>query len=158
MSQTEPQFDNVDVDAVHTEEAQEQRDAERERSEAQRLADQITKSRAKKTIHVRVEGKRVPFHVLAGRSDDVEDMMGEFADVEDPEQDLVGEEFERFKEMRAKVDEILAEKCKLTDPATGAFTVDWWKSNFTTVERQEFLGDLYHGGIEGEDADGFRSE
>lgn len=157
MSAQSPDFSNVDVEDIHAEVEQEQAEQERELSEGAKLAEKISKSRAQKTIHVRIEGKRVPFEPIGGRMDDVEDMMGEFAGRDDPE-DLSKEEFERYQAMRSKVDSILEEKCKCVDRRSGAFTAMWWKQNFSGEERQKTLGKLARGGIEGSDADGFREK
>lgn len=151
MSKAQPDFVNADVDDI-LEEQQEQRSEEKqEHAQQESLRRKIEQRRADKTIHVRVEGAKVPFEPPGGVVDEVQDMAGEFAGTD--EEEMTDEEFARYQEMRDRVDAILGEMCK-----DDQLTASWWNRTFSPEERQVYLGQLARGGEEGKDADGFREE
>lgn len=143
---------NPEMAAAITEDSKEREQEQREEAlENESTLQEISRSRSEKTIHLRLEGKRVPFAPPKGALDDVEDLFLDLGGIEEDE--LTDEQRAQYREGRERVVEILAEKCK--DPASSEA---YWHSEFSSEERQEILNDLAEGGIEGRDADGFRSE
>lgn len=151
MSQAQPDFVNADVDDILDEQQNERKEEKQERVQQESLARKIEQRREDKTIHIRVEGAKVPCEPPGGVVDEVQDMAGEFAGVDEDE--MTDEEFARYQEMRDRVDEILGEKSKDSEMTTA-----WWSQTFSPEERQRYLGQLARGGEEGKDADGFRSK
>lgn len=149
MSQAQPDFANADVGDVLDEQREQHREDKREQARQSSLRRKIEQRRENKTVHVRVEGAKVPFSPAGGEVDEVQDIVSEFAGKD--EEDLTQEEHERAQEFRDRIPEILGEKCQ-----EEGLTADWWKTTFAPEERQIVLGELARGGEEGRDADGFR--
>jgi hypothetical protein len=152
MSQSaQPDFANADVEQVLEEQAEQQAEEEQQQAEQSSLRRKIESRRKDKTVHLRVEGAKVPFEAPGGEFEEVEDISAQFAGVD--EEDMTREEFGEYQKMRNRVTEILAEKSK-----DDAMTFDWWQSTFTSIERQKYAGKLMQGGEEGRKADGFRDK
>lgn len=150
MSQSkQPDFVNAEVTDVLAAESRQQEEERHEQAKQGSLRRKIEQRRENKTIHIRVEGAKVPFSPPGGEVDEVQDMVADFAGKD--EEDLTEEEVKRAHEFRDRIPALLAEKCK-----DDGLTTEFWKSTFAPQERQIFLGKLSNGGIEGEDADGFR--
>lgn len=149
MSQAQPDFANVDVDEVLDEQREQHQEEQREQARQSSLRRKIEQRREEKTIHVRVEGAKVPFSPPGGEVDEVQDIVSDFMGKD--EEDLTPEEHQRAQTFRDRIPEILGEKCQ-----DDALTPEFWKSTFAPEERQVFLGQLAQGGEEGKDADGFR--
>lgn len=152
MSQTaQPDFVNADVDDILEEQQEQRAEEKQEHAQQESLLRKIEQRRADKTVHIRVEGAKVPCEPPGGVVDEVQDMAGEFAGVDEDE--MTNEEYTRYQEMRNRVDEILGEKSK-----DEGMTAAWWKQTFAPEERQRYLGQLARGGVEAKNADGFREE
>lgn len=149
MSQAQPDFVNADVDEVLEEQAEQQREEKREQARQSSLRRKIEQRRENKTVHVRVEGAKVPFSPPGGEVDEIQDIVTDFAGKD--EEDLTQEEHERAREFRDRIPEILGDKCQ-----DEGLTARFWKQTFSPEERQTILGKLARGGEEGRDADGFR--
>lgn len=148
MSETQRNVGNESqAQAIADAAKEEKREQQQELSEAERAAREITEREEEKTIHLRVNGKRVPFHTIGGALSDVEETMQELTGKD--EEDLTPEEQEKNIEAQRRVDEVLAEKCKWRDEEKDIFTYDWWRSKFDTRTREEYVAELMDGGIEG---------
>lgn len=152
MSQTgQPDFVNVDATDVLAEEQERQAEKREEQARQSSLRRKIEQRRENKTVHVRVEGAKVPFSPPGGEVDEVQDIVTDFAGKD--EEELSQEEYYRVREFRNRIPEVLGEKCQ--DETMDAH---FWKSTFSPEERQQYLGRLARGGEEGRDADGFRKK
>lgn len=152
MSQSvQPDFVNADVERVLEEQADQQAQEQQQQAEQSSLRRKIESNRAKKTVHLRVDGVKVPFEAPGGEFQEIEDSSFAFAGMD--EEDMSREEFAEYQHMRDRITEILGEKCKDSE-----LTTDWWRREFTPMEREEYGGKLMQGGIEGGHADGFREK
>jgi hypothetical protein len=146
MSGTESEGVNVGDEEQALAVAEAAKDAKEEKQadavEASNLKRKIGKRREKKTIHIRVEGARVPFAPPGGEADAIMDMMGEFGDLEEDE--LSGDQWQQYAKARDRIVSILGDKCKVDD-----LDSEWWRQTFSFTEREELFGDLAAGGIEG---------
>lgn len=137
--------------AVEQDSKERKRDRDEQALEAESTLQQISQRRSEKTVHVRIEGDRVPFEPLKGALSEIEDYFLDLSGVD--EENLTDEQAAQYREGRDRLVEILAEKCK--DPAS---TEAFWREEFGPEEQQDILNDLAEGGVEGNDADGFREE
>lgn len=152
MSQSaQPDFANADVEQVLEEQAEQQVEEKQKQAEQSSLRRKIESRRKDKTVHLRVEGAKVPFEAPGGEFEEIEDISGKFAGVD--EEEMTQEEFGEYQRMRDRITEILGEKCKDDE-----LTTEWWRRNFTPLEREEYAGTLMQGGEEGRQADGFREK
>lgn len=152
MSQTaQPDFANADVGDVLDEQREQHREDKREQARQSSLRRKIEQRRENKTIHIRVEGAKVPFSPPGGEVDEVQDIVHDFAGKDEDE--LTQEEHNRAQKFRDRIPVVLGEKCQ-DETMDAAF----WKKEFAPEERQIVLGKLARGGEEGRDADGFRSK
>lgn len=141
-------YDNPDgAQQVRAALVEKKNERQEEASEAKRAAQKISERQSEKTVHIRVNGERVPFNVLGGALNDVEDTIFDLRGKD--EEDLTPEEVQQEKQAMERLDRILAEKCKWEDESLDVFTYGWWREQFNREERQEFVGDLHDGGIEG---------
>lgn len=151
MSQAQPEFVNANVDDILEEQQEQHVEEQQERAKQGSLRRKIEQRRADKTIHLRVEGAKVPFAPPGGEVDKAQDMVADFAGKD--EENLTEEEIRRAHEYRDRIPQILGEKCKVPE-----LTAAWWQQTFAPEEREVYLGKLARGGEEGIDADGFRSK
>jgi hypothetical protein len=137
------QYDNPeDARQIRSKLKDKKSEQEQEAREAESTLQQISRQRSEKTLHVRIEGRRVEFAPLKGEYDEIEDLFLDLGGVD--EDDLTEEQAERYRAGRERIIELLNEKCK-----EGDSTLGYWRSEFDGAERQEILRDLAEGGTEG---------